>query len=202
MMQLIVITPENITEKEGQTINELFNNGLQTLHLRKPFSSEHEISSLINRIAEKYHNRIVLHDHFQLVNSFDLKGVHLNRRNHELPQKNLSSISRSCHSFECLEASKDFNYVFLSPIFNSISKSNYNTEFTHEQLTDAKATGLINETVYALSGVTPLTIPYAAEYGFGGVVVLGSLWGNFEIDGNMTALINRFINLKNICDKQ
>jgi hypothetical protein len=69
-------------------------------------------------------------------------------------------------------------------------------------LTDAKATGLINETVYALSGVTPLTIPYAAEYGFGGVVVLGSLWGNFEIDGNMTALINRFINLKNICDKQ
>jgi threonine dehydrogenase-like Zn-dependent dehydrogenase len=44
-----------------------------------------------------------------------------------------------------------------------------------ETLLSAKASGLINERVIALGGISPKTIPHAAAYGFGGVAVLGAL---------------------------
>ena len=201
-MKLIIITLENIIDGEAVVINELFRNGLETLHLRKPLSELKDISSLIGQIDSVYHNRIVLHNHYQLTDSFNLKGVHLNRRNPEPPKNEVTSISRSCHSFECLSTYPDYDYLFLSPIFNSVSKSGYGKGFTHEQLRDAKNLGLIDGSVYALGGITVESIPQVAEYGFGGVAVLGALWENWEHDKNQIALIERFRNFKDACRRK
>ena len=193
MMKLIVITAENIFEKEAEIINLLFENGLGVLHLRKPDSSSDNLKNLISEIDIQYHNRIVLHDHFELVDNFDLKGVHLNRRNSVIPAKTGLSISRSCHSLEEVKEYRDkSSYVFLSPVFNSISKEGYASNFSEETLLKAKEDGIINDKIFALGGVSPQNIGIIRKYSFGGAVILGYLWGNVEDTGDYISLLKRF----------
>ena len=66
-----------------------------------------------------------------------------------------------------------YEYVFLSPIFNSISKQNYNTKFTLHELHQASDIGLIDSKVIALGGITPDNIATTMQLGFGGAAVLG-----------------------------
>lgn len=202
-MKLIIITNETIFEGNGALLNKLFAEGMETLHLRKPFATESEVEYLLNQIDAEYHRQIVLHDHFGLLKTFDLKGVHLNRRNTIRPHITDISVSHLCHSFECLEASmENHDYIFLSPIFDSISKTGYNHAFTKEQLLVAKSKHLINEKVIALGGIDHKTIPLAVQYGFGGVAVLGSLWENYLQDKDKKALLQRFRNLQEMTEKQ
>lgn len=203
LMKLIIITNEIVFEGNGTLLNKLFAEGMETLHLRKPFATESEVEYLLNQIDAEYHRQIVLHDHFGLLNTFNLKGVHLNRRNSVRPQITDISVSRSCHSLECLEASiENHDYIFLSPIFDSISKAGYNHAFTEEQLLEAKLKHLINEKVIALGGIDHKTIPLAVQYGFGRVAVLGSLWGNYLQDKDEKALLKRFRNLQAMTENQ
>jgi thiamine-phosphate pyrophosphorylase len=195
-MNLIVITYETIFDGEASAINRLFERGMETLHLRKPQATKEELGILLSQIDEKFHSRIVLHDHFSLNDSFRLKGVHLNRRNSQCPNRQGLSLSRSCHSLEELENNDDFNYVFLSPVFDSISKPGYNHAFSQEELRMAKER--INEKVIALGGISSETIPLVKAYGFGGVAVLGALWGAFPQDKNEDALLKRFDDLRSL----
>ena len=192
-MQLIVITTDILFNREAFILNKLFEKGMSHLHLRKPLATKSEMESLLMQIKKEYYNRIVLHDHFELVQSFPLKGVHLNKRNPIHPNVKLSSVSCSCHSLEDVQsAMENHDYLFLSPIFDSISKSGYEHAFTSEQLMEAKSQGLINEKVIALGGIDERTIPLAAGYDFGGVAVLGALWGNYVEDRDEVALMQRF----------
>lgn len=194
-MKLIVITKETFFDEEAKIIDDLFAAGLVSLHLRKPFASEDELRKLLMDIPVNWHNKIVLHDHFSLINSFCLKGVHLNRRNHEPPQEKEVSISTSCHTLKEVEVAQNkCDYLFLSPIFDSISKLGYRQGFTREQLLAAKECGIINHKVIALGGVTPATVPLLNDFGFGGIAVLGWLWGNVEKD--MERVLLRFEQLK------
>jgi thiamine-phosphate pyrophosphorylase len=199
-MKLIVITSENFFDDEGRIINLLFQNGLEILHLRKPSSSIEAVKELTMSIDASFHKRIVLHDHFSLTETFDLRGVHLNRRNMVAPQKEKLSLSCSCHSFEEVVSSRGYDYVFLSPIFDSISKAGYIGGFTSEQLYEAKYEGIINERVMALGGITQDKIPLVGQFGFGGIVVLGAIWSDFGRDGNTDDLLRRFDKLKRTCN--
>lgn len=192
-MKLIVITTENIFAHEAEGINMLFELGLETLHLRKPGISIDTMKDLLAQISVEYHSRIVLHDYFELATVFNVKGIHLNKRNPvPLTGKKLS-LSKSCHTLDEVKAAgTEFNYVFLSPVFNSISKQGYSRAFSPEQLLEAKGENTINEKVIALGGITPLNIPLVKKYGFGGVAVLGSLWGNFAEKNDQSGLLKRF----------
>ena len=68
------------------------------------------------------------------------------------------------------------DYVFLSPIFDSISNQGYGKAFTSEELQNAKNQGLIGERTYALGGVELSRLPALRALGFGGAAVLGALW--------------------------
>ena len=92
-MKLIVITRPDFFPGEAEAITTLFYYGLEILHLRKPESDITEIESLLDKIPEEYHSRIVVHEHFQLVNRYHLKGIHLNRRNPHVPQDYKGHIS-------------------------------------------------------------------------------------------------------------
>ena len=206
-MRLFVITTETFFEGEAEAVNMLFENGLETLHLRKPFATQHETEDFIRLINRDYHSRIVLHDHYDLAVLLNLKGIHLNRRNPETTtnnnmflRKRILSVSRSCHSLEDIIASSGCDYVFLSPVFDSISKTGYKQGFTMEQLGDAQKRKLINGNVIALGGITASNIPVAHRYGFGGVAVLGSLWSDFASDRNKSELLKRFSELKMACE--
>ncbi|NMA75189.1 MAG: thiamine phosphate synthase, partial [Bacteroidales bacterium] len=113
-MELIIITTDSFFEGEAKAINALFQEGLKTLHIRKPQCTKEELSLLLEQIEKQHLKRIVLHDHFELVNSFQLKGYHLNQRNNKLTEKHTDqTISRSCHSFEELQSYDSYDYLFL-----------------------------------------------------------------------------------------
>lgn len=174
----IVFTLPHFFEGEADAITMMFQSGLLRLHLRKPGSTIDECRSLLRDIPEAYHNRIVIHDHFSLLDEFSLCGVHLNSRNPKAPEGWRGHVSVSCHSIEELAERKkeSFDYLSLSPIFNSISKAGYNAAFTSEQLKDAQSKGIIDERVIALGGICGDNIADALSYGFGGVMVLGDAW--------------------------
>lgn len=68
------------------------------------------------------------------------------------------------------------DYIFLSPVFDSISKSGYSSAFTHEQLAEAALRGIIDHRVFALGGVTPDKYSFLQRYHFGGAAMLGAIW--------------------------
>lgn len=196
-MELVVITAECIMQDEAAALNMLFKHGLGRLHLRKPYAVEDELRDLLTDIEPAFRGMVVLHDHFQLVSEFGLAGVHLNGRNPEPPEYHGAHMSRSCHSLaEVAAADGKYAYVFLSPVFDSISKSGYGQAFTETELLAAKYDGIINEHVFALGGVGEDNIQDIAGMGFGGVAILGSLWQEYLKDNDTEALRNRFLRLK------
>ena len=185
MRDVIVITMPEMFPGEADMVNTLFANGIQRLHLRKPGASEQEMAEWIGRIDLPFRQRIIVHDHHRLLRTMGLGGIHLNARNPEAPawfsaerQKRGSvTLSRSCHSLEEIAQWKGVcDYLFLSPIFDSISKGGYTSAFTRETLLQAYHDGLFSKPVYALGGVSAYNIRSIYNYGFAGAAVIGSLW--------------------------
>lgn len=176
-MNIVVITSEQFFESEGKTINTLFGAGLQRLHLRKPHASANECERLIQSINSKWYSRISLHDHFELAKKYGIGGLHLNSRNPQPPYGFAGILSRSCHSLkEIAEEKYKYDYLFLSPVFDSISKQGYTAKFGGGELQAAAADGTIDNKIIALGGITPEHIEKAAACNFGGAAVLGYIW--------------------------
>lgn len=180
-MEWIVITSPDFLPGEAFFIDKLFGCGLDLLHFRKPGAPIEACRNLLNEIPKRWHNRIVTHEHFALASEYGLHGVHLNRRNPIAPDGYTGSISCSCHSLEEVIANKPQRaYVFLSPIFNSISKVGYEAAFPANRLQQAAADGIIDGKVIALGGVTANNIPLLKEWHFGGAAFLGDVWGRIS----------------------
>lgn len=178
---LMVVTMPEFFDGEYRWINLLFRNGLQRLHLRKPSASLEEYRNLLIQIEPQYRCLVVLHDYFQLALEYDVFGIHINSRNNVVPSGFEGSVSRSLHSVEELVLLKNkYNYVTLSPIFDSVSKKGYNSAFSADKLRDLSRKGIIDSRVIALGGVAPHNIKQLKSYGFGGAMVLGSLWQNIN----------------------
>jgi thiamine-phosphate pyrophosphorylase len=131
----------------------------------------------LQELTEHERKRIIVHDYPELYDEFSLKGIHLNGTVRCLPEGYTGSRTRSCHTFEEVLRYKDAcDYVFLSPIFDSISKVGYKAGFSKKELQEASAQGIIDEKVVALGGVTFDSIPYLKHLGFGGVAMIGALY--------------------------
>lgn len=193
-MQLIIITTPHFFDREAEAITALFHQGLEILHLRKPKASIEELERLLNQLPQEYLERIVTHERFSLVSTFHLKGIHLNARNPRVPIGYKGYISRSCHSFEeVTEHKKSCQYVFLSPIYNSISKEGYNATFSLEELKMASKQGVIDSQVMALGGICLEHLTEVKSLGFGGAVLLGDIWKH-----KGDSFINHFQEIKQI----
>lgn len=176
-MKIIVITPPDFIVGEAAVIEQLLRHGVWAVHLRKPQSDSRDMARLIEEIPEICRPKIVLHDHFDLCEPYGLKGIHLNRRNPIAPEGHRGSCSKSTHSLDELKAAKPLmDYVFLSPIFDSISKQGYRSTFSEQQLRQAHEEGIIDGRVIALGGVSTEKLQQVADYGFGGVAMLGDVW--------------------------
>ena len=65
-MKLIVVTTPTFFVEEDKIITALFEEGLDVLHLRKPETPAMYSERLLTLIPDKYHRRIVTHEHFYL----------------------------------------------------------------------------------------------------------------------------------------
>lgn len=202
-MKLIVITQPTFFIEEDKIITALFEEGLDILHLRKPETPAMFSERLLTLIPHKYHSRIVTHEHFYLKEEFGLMGIHLNARNGNEPHDYSGHVSCSCHSIEEVKKKKHFyDYVFMAPVYDSISKINYPSAFTPEEIRTARKEHIIDSSVIALGGITSENILEIKDFGFGGAAVLGDLWSKFDLrkDDNYLALIDHFRLLKSMIE--
>lgn len=199
-MKLIVITIPETVKDEAEAINALFESGLEYLHLRKPDWTEDETSALLDKVESRWLRRIVLHDHYRLIRKYPLRGIHLNGRN-PAPESDFPVISASCHSLNelMLKRKRVTGYLFLSPVFDSISKKGYRSGFSEDELREAGETGCIGADTVALGGVTPEKIPFLIQTGFAGVAVLGGLWSAYRDKKDIAPLLERFETFRQIC---
>lgn len=173
-MLWIAVTPPAFHDGEAAFISRLLAGGVDVVHLRKPGSAEAECAGLLEALSEDERARVVVHDHFGLAARYGLMGIHLNSRNPSVPEGFRGQLSRSCHSLEEVRRFKpECGYVFLSPVFDSISKQGYSSAFSAGDLHRAAASGIIDSRVVALGGVTQERLPYLRSLGFGGAAMLG-----------------------------
>ena len=173
-MLWLVITSPDFFPGEALFIHRLFAHGVDIVHLRKPGATAEECAKLLDDLTSDDRRRIVIHDFFELAQPYGLRGIHLNARRSTVPDGWQGHVSRSCHSLEEVKRYKDAcDYVFLSPIFDSVSKQGYASAFTDETLREASKDGIIDHKVVALGGVTPDKIDYLQQLNFGGAAMLG-----------------------------
>ena len=137
---------------------------------------------LIN-LPEEYRHRIILHSHFELAEKFELRGIHLNEKNRPVAGQlgNYKIVSASFHSLEDLKLNVlPYEYVFVSPIFDSISKeeykANFNLDLLKENLREMKQQNPSLPKVIALGGVNAQNAKLVIEIGFSGCALLGAVW--------------------------
>ncbi len=172
---LILLSSPDQLDNELTILNNLFEMGLNYFHLRKPNFSLEETRLYLKDINPIYYPNIVLHQHYKLAHDFPLKGIHLTEKTKKTYQGNQQIISAAFHQIEAInEYLPSLNYAFLSPIFNSISKPNYASAFSLDQL-KTSLPELTTSTI-ALGGMEESKIKLAKEIGFSGVALLGSIW--------------------------
>lgn len=167
---IIAITRPDFYAGEAERINTIIANGLADIvHIRKPGSDINETASLLEKINPYFFKKLKLHEHFSLLNKYPLRGVHLNSRN-PLPYP-YGYTSKSLHSLQEIDDEKtdELEYFFISPVFDSISKSNYKSNFDLDDL----SLHIQNKKAIALGGVTPDKFSFLKEKGFKGAAMLG-----------------------------
>ena len=200
-MKLIIITSPDFLPGEARILTELFKAGLDLLHLRKPEAEIYEVESLLQEIPMEYRSRIVIHDFFLLKEKYSLGGIHLNSRHPEAPENYHGLLSRACHSLEEVETTTPrFDYVLMSPVYDSISKQGYRSGYSTEALRQAQEKGIINEKVIALGGISEAKLAEIKSLGFGGAALLGDIWNRYHAWEDPEQLLTHFRKLKHCAE--
>lgn len=179
-MTLVVISSPDTFKAEADQVNALFAAGMQRFHLRKPGAGLAAVNALLSAIDPQYLQDVVLHQHHELADKFQLQRLHfpeeLRTSATEQVEAQLSkgrALSSSIHQLGGLSELAAFEYVFFSPVFNSISKSGYSAalapEFRLPDRSDPPA-------VYALGGVDASKLGVLKTMNFDGAAVLGAIW--------------------------
>ena len=173
-MKLIVLSSLTPIANEYKIINSMFEEGLEFFHINKPSFSKAEIEGFIKQIPSVYHSRIAIHTDFP-----------------------------KFHSLEELIAytpAEKKQIAFLSPIFDSISKTGYKSAFTDSlnkfiQLKPQVITSVKNKNIIALGGVDENKIELVRKVGFSGAAVLGAIWNSKDPFAS-------FLKIWNICNSK
>lgn len=177
---MIVITNPSVIANEISIIDSLFEEGLSLLHIRKPDFSKIEMAQFIHQIKLEYRSNLVLHNHHDLVEDFGINRIHFSEKerkdsfsiNHD--QRIFSTSTHAIEDFNSLE--NNFDYAFLSPVYQSISKEDYHPK---ENLFEALKSRTNHKTkLVALGGIDAKNIPKTLENGFDNIALLGSIWNN------------------------
>ena len=186
-MKLIVISSSHDVENEVSYVEAMMTEGLNYFHLRKPHYTTKDYVSYLEKFRPEFRSKIIIHSRHHLCKKYKLKGVHISRRHKKLLWRTWYRIYRMrinykfqvsipYHNLKEIQEKKNkkYEYMFLSPIFDSISKKGRKAAFKEKHL--KKALQNATSEVIALGGVGLETIEKAHELGFDGVAVLGAVW--------------------------
>lgn len=175
---MIVISNPTPIPNEIPFVQHLFQQGLEKFHLRKPFFTLEDTVNWMEAIGLEHHSKIVLHQHFELAFCFEVRQIHLSeykRENLDYSQYNRLDISTAVHNI------KNFNrldfpfcYAFLSPVFPSISKPEYQTSISWKEALQTRSN--FTTKLIALGGIDVTKLSLIQEFGFDDYALLGCIW--------------------------
>jgi thiamine-phosphate pyrophosphorylase len=186
-MKVIVISPSKVKENEIKNVIQMFEAGLDTYHIRKPKFSTKQLQEYIEKIPKQFHNLIIIQSHHNLARKYNLQGVHYTQKHLEKNLRNwwrekMLRISTSSFvkttSHGKLSSLYDtdemnFDYVFLSPIFDTIT-GKYQSGYYEDSIKAAlQKTG---RKVIARGGVDATRVEKIKELGFYGMALYSSVW--------------------------
>lgn len=207
-MKLIVISSSHSIENETKIVTKLFEGGLETFHLRKHKLSTRKMKEFISAIPSHFHNRIVIHSHHNLARNFNLKGIHLTKshKKHKFktwlvlklihlknPKVIITTSFTTIGELFDTAHEKRYSYVFLSPIFDSLS-SRFQGGFTEYSLKSALQK--THKNVIARGGVDISAIEKAYNIGFDGLAFYSSIWKKKDPVEEFSKIIEKFQELK------
>lgn len=186
---IAITTPEPDGNEIGSLCRLLGSGAIDYLHVRVPSRNREKTVEILSLIPDELHERVTVHYFPDLARLYDLGGIHLQsdsklsgitghgnddckiggKRDSKHP--NLLRISKSCHSIEELSEVDCYDYVTLSPIFDSISKPGYESRFNPDSI----GPSVKGRRVVALGGVTPDKLETLHEAGFYGAAMLGAI---------------------------
>lgn len=178
---MIVITSETLVHKEVDIIIELFKEGLDVLHVRKPGISQDQLDAYLQGIDEMYRSQICLHQWHSLAESLGINRFHYKDGAQSLYQKKNSAtiLSTSTHSMETFNAlPNECSYAFLSPVFESISKVGYKPKVN--MVKALKQRSNFKTRLVALGGIDSDNIAHLLESGYNDVALSGAIWNSSE----------------------
>lgn len=176
---LIVLSDSDFKSGETEVVNQLFLAGLDLFHLRKYGASEESLLKWVNQISLEYRSKLVLHHDHEWGRSIGIERFHYSERDRlTWKEQNWEGAdeafvySTSVHSVkEYNELPGHFSYAFLSPVFNSISKTGYKAvkfDLSKRKNNETKLIGL--------GGIQSENVKQVFEMGFDGAALLGAIW--------------------------
>lgn len=196
---MIIVTYPQQIPNETEIINALFDEGLETLHLRKPELNKEQLIEFISKIDNCFQSRIMLHNHYELLDSFGLKGLHFTEKTKNLlPYYDYIHCTKSMAMHELDELKSlhpTVNYIVLSPLFPSVSKEGYSKQWIFEEV----RLGLEKKysfDIVALGGITLENVQKVKELGFHDFALLGSIWEPVKAGCTVKEVIRIFNSFK------
>ncbi|MES2513006.1 MAG: thiamine phosphate synthase [Bacteroidota bacterium] len=205
-MKLVVITQSQKSDSEIQAIIQMFEAGLETLHVRKNRFSTKELEEYIKEIPAHFHNRIIIHSHHKLALKYNLKGFHFttthlnkklklwwNTKMIYIRKPNLvKSISFKRISDVYSEEKVKTDYCFLGTMFHNVSGELYSGFYPETVIAALTKSG---KKIYARGGVNEKSVELAYQLGFYGIALYGHLWKS-------TAPFEKYIEFVRFCKEK
>ncbi|EJL71146.1 thiamine phosphate synthase [Chryseobacterium populi] len=176
---IIVITPEECIPDEIYHINEMFQEGLDMLHVRKPLMNSPEMEAFLNKIDKAFLSQVVLHSHFELASKYGISRVHIreaDRQNKKYPESFPDYLrSTSVHDIETFNVLDDhWEYAFLSPFYPSISKKGYGNRAAIREKSRQRNNPDVK--LIALGGINETNCNELLTENINGIALLGAVW--------------------------
>jgi thiamine-phosphate pyrophosphorylase len=197
----VLITSEHFFEDEFKLLNEFLEHDIY-IHIRKPFADSIQISNLLNSISPEFYPKISIHYHYELMNKYFLGGIHISTFNRtslenrllEMPEvlKNIR-ITYSLHENDKSVALKFIpDYVFISPVWNSISKPGYQGKNIHPDVFKLNPQTL----KIALGGIKRENVEQTLQMGYDGIAVCGYVWNSNNPKKIFENVYNEYVKCK------
>lgn len=190
----IVLSNEIALIDEVNSIRQFLKEENHLFHLRRYDWEEEQVAEFLAQFSEEERKKLVLNHHHYLASEFGINRLHFSEQDrNEIDEEKLQRfsdagfiLSTSVHDLETFnKLPACFTYAFLSPVFDSISKSDYKA--VSFDLSQKKN----NIKLIALGGITIDNYNQALENGFDGGAFLGSVW-NSENPMEQVNLINNY----------
>jgi thiamine-phosphate pyrophosphorylase len=197
----VLITSEHFIKDEFKFLNKFLEHDVY-IHIRKPFAYTVQISNLLNSISPEFYPKISMHNHYEILNNYLLGGIHLSAFNRPSIESRLSQmpyvlknlrISYSLHENDKNVSLKFFpHYVFISPVWNSISKPGYEGKnLSPEEFNLNPQTLKI-----ALGGIKTENVEQTFLRGYDGIAVCGYVWNSLNPFKKFEKIYNEYLKCK------